>query len=37
MSEPYIVEGERIDLLKAGWDVLIILDACHYDYFENAY
>jgi len=34
MSEPYIVDGEKRYLLKENWDVLIILDACRFDYFE---
>ena len=32
----YKVNGEKIDILNDNWDVLIILDACRYDYFVEA-
>lgn len=31
------VDDNSIDLLKADWDVLLILDACRYDFFERIY
>ena len=38
MTEGYYkVEGEAKNLLEENWDVLIILDACRYDYFKDLY
>lgn len=37
MSNTYSVEGEKKDLMEEDWDVLVILDACRYDYFKKAY
>ncbi|MCD6476850.1 MAG: hypothetical protein J7K26_01630 [Candidatus Aenigmarchaeota archaeon] len=36
-DDNYIVEGNKIDILKEDWKYLIILDACRYDYFEKNY
>lgn len=33
----YTVEGERVDILSENWDILVILDACRYDYFNDIY
>jgi hypothetical protein len=37
MSKPYQIDGKEWRILKEDWDILIILDACRYDYFEKAY
>lgn len=34
----YRIEGRsKISLMEEGWDQLVILDACRYDYFEKTY
>jgi len=35
MNNGYVVEGKTIELAKYDWDILIILDACRYDYFSK--
>ena len=37
MNYNYLVEDKYIDLLNEPWDVLIILDACRFDYFKEIY
>jgi hypothetical protein len=37
MSSKYIVDGKKINLMDENWDILIILDACRYDYFKKVY
>jgi hypothetical protein len=34
---PYLVEGKERFLTDEDWDILIVLDACRYDYFEKVY
>ncbi len=34
---PYLVEGAERKLAGEDWDVLIILDACRYDFFKRLY
>jgi hypothetical protein len=37
MITDYIVDGKEKNLLDEDWKVLIVLDACRYDYFEKTY
>jgi len=37
MEGYYKIEGKEVDVTKADWDCLIILDACRYDIFEKVY
>ncbi|MBN1796133.1 MAG: hypothetical protein JW804_05620, partial [Sedimentisphaerales bacterium] len=31
------MSGSAVRILDEGWDYLIVLDACRYDYFERLY
>lgn len=31
----YEINGNKVDLLEQPWDILVMLDACRYDYFEK--
>jgi len=37
MEGDYEIEGKKVDITKADWDCLIILDACRYDMFAEVY
>ncbi|MEA2071596.1 MAG: hypothetical protein U9O98_09945 [Asgard group archaeon] len=37
MTEEYLVDGNGIDIMEEPWKVLVILDACRYDFFKEIY